>query len=198
MTGRWGVFLDRDGTLVPDAVHAVRPGQLRLYAGAGPALRRLRAAGARLLVVSNQSAVARGKLDLAGLGAMDRRLKALVRAEGASVDRAYYCPHHPHFTGPCSCRKPAPAMVREGLRDFGLDPAHSFLVGDTAGDLEAGRGAGVRTVLVLTGHGRAAREEAIRRGLADAVAWDLRAAAAWILDARASGRPGGRPRGGRS
>jgi D-glycero-D-manno-heptose 1,7-bisphosphate phosphatase len=183
----WGVFLDRDGTLVPDARHPVRPEQLHLYSGAGKGLRTLARAGAMLLVVSNQSAVARGLLDLRGLRHLDRRLKDLVAAEGARIRRAYYCPHHPAFTGPCSCRKPGAAMLRAGLRDFGLNPGRSFLVGDTVNDLRAGRTAGVVTVLVLTGHGRAARVEALRRGLADHVARDLTGAARWIAARRLEG-----------
>ncbi len=178
MSARWGVFLDRDGTLVPDARHPTRPGQLRLYPGAGAALRRLAGAGAVLLVVSNQSAVARGLLTVPGLRLLDRRLKELARREGVRIRRAYYCPHHPGLTGPCACRKPGPAMIEAGLADFGLDPARSFLVGDTAADLAAGRAAGLRTVLVLTGHGRAVARPAgaskVARNLAEASAWILR------------------------
>lgn len=183
----WGVFLDRDGTLVRDAVHPARPEQLRLYPEAGVGLRLLARAGAVLLVVSNQSAVARGLLDLRGLRRLDGRLKEMAAREGAVIRRAYYCPHHPDFTGTCPCRKPGAAMVRAGLREFGLDPGRSFLVGDTVNDLRAGRAAGLRTVLVLTGHGRAGREEALRRGLADRVARDLAGAARWIVAERGRG-----------
>lgn len=180
----WIVFLDRDGTLVPDARHPARPEQLRLYRSAPAGLRALVRGGALLLVVSNQSAVARGKLDRPGLRRMDRRLKDLAEKAGARIERAYYCPHHPEFTGPCRCRKPSSGMLREGLRDYGVRARDGFLVGDTVADLEAGRKAGVATVLVLTGHGRRARGEAMRRGLADAVVRDLTEAAQWILAAR--------------
>ncbi len=185
---RWLVFLDRDGTLVPDLRHPSRPGQLHLYRAAGIGLRALGRAGAILVLVSNQSAVARGLLTLPGLRRMDRRLKALVRAAGARIARAYYCPHFPGITGPCACRKPEPGMLRAGLCEQGVRPRDAYLIGDTLGDLEAGRRAGVTTVLVLTGHGRAARAEALRRGLADAVARDLEGAARWILAERARRR----------
>jgi histidinol-phosphate phosphatase family protein len=184
MRGTWLVFLDRDGTLVPDAGYMTRPEQLRLYPSVGPALRRLRGAGARLAVVSNQSVVARGGLDPAGLARMDRRLKALVREAGARLDRTEYCVHHPDFTGPCPCRKPGTLMIRRGLRAFGTAAADSFLIGDTASDLEAGRRAGLRTVLVLSGLGRVERGGVARRKLADHVARDLDAAARWILRSR--------------
>ena len=178
---RWGVFLDRDGTLVRDAVHPVRPDQLVLYASTLPALRLLAGHGARLAVVSNQSAVARGLLDERGLARMDRRLRGLLAEGGVRLDRTDYCPHHPDFTGPCDCRKPAPGMIRRGLGALRLSPDRAWLVGDTEGDLRAGRAAGLRTVLVLSGHGRAHRDRAVRRGWADHVARDLLGAARWIL-----------------
>ena len=181
---RWGVLLDRDGTLVPDARYANRPEQLTLYRAAPPALRRLADAGAVLGVVSNQSAVARGLLTPAGLRVMDRRLRALVQESGARLSGSYYCPHHPDFTGPCRCRKPEPGLVRDALRELQLSPRRTYLVGDTASDMEAGRRAGVKTVLVLTGHGRAARARVERARLADAVCGNLQSAARWILEDR--------------
>jgi D-glycero-D-manno-heptose 1,7-bisphosphate phosphatase len=181
---RWGVFLDRDGTLVPDAAPARRPDQLRLYAGTGDGLRLLGNAGATLIVVSNQSVVARGGLDAAGLRRMDRRLRALAREERSRIHEAYYCPHYPPITGPCSCRKPEPGLIRRGLRAFSLRARECFLVGDTATDMEAGRRAGLATVLVLTGYGRRSRAAVLRRGMADHVSRDLAGAARWILRER--------------
>ena len=184
MNRNWGVFLDRDGTLVPDAHHPVRPEQLNFYARTGGALRDLRAEGARILVVSNQSAVARGLLTPAGLEAMDRRLRRLARDEGARIDRTYYCPHHPDITGPCDCRKPATGLIRRGLREFELKPGWCYLVGDTTTDMAAGRKAGLRTVLVLTGRGRHARDEVKRRKTADRIVGDIGGAAVWSLAQR--------------
>jgi len=178
---RWAVFLDRDGTLIRDAVHPVRPGDLRLYANTGSALHDLRGGGARLVVVSNQSAVARGLLDRPGLRRLDRRLRDLLRAHGVALTATYYCPHHPDFTGPCSCRKPRPGMIDRGLSRLRLPGRACYLVGDTAEDLEAGRRRGLTTVLVLTGHGRRHWDRARRRGLADAVVRDIAGAARWIL-----------------
>jgi D-glycero-D-manno-heptose 1,7-bisphosphate phosphatase len=180
----WGVFLDRDGTLVPDAVHPVRPEQLRFYASTGRGLRLLSEAGAVLAVVSNQSAVARGLLSESGLDRLDHRLQELFRGEGVRLAAAYYCPHHPDFTGPCSCRKPAPGMIERGLGELGIARQGSFLVGDTPGDLEAGRRVGLATVLVLTGQGRRARPEVLDRALADHVAGNLSSAARWIVECR--------------
>jgi len=183
--GAWGVFLDRDGTLVRNAHHPVRPEQLVLYPAVCPALAALDAAGARLVIVSNQSAVARGLLDEGGLKRMDRRLRRLLATCGVVPAGTYYCPHHPEFTGTCDCRKPAPGLLRKGLETSGLKPERCTMVGDTLGDLRAGRAAGMRTVLVLTGHGRRDRAAALDLGLADRVCRDLGGAARWILDQRA-------------
>jgi histidinol-phosphate phosphatase family protein len=173
---------------VPDSGALRRPRDLNFYPSVGEALRNLRRAGARLVVVSNQAAVARGLLDARDLARMDRRLRALARRAGAPLDAVYYCPHHPEFGRPCSCRKPAPGMLRRGLRAFGIDPAHSFMIGDHATDLEAGRRAGLTTVLVLTGHGRRHRREAVERGLADKICRNAAFAARWILEERARER----------
>lgn len=192
MKQRWGVFLDRDGTLVPDRVHPVRPEQLAFYRRAPEALRRLAGLGAKLVVVSNQSAVARGLLTPAGLRKMDAHLRRMVRDTGARLHATYYCPHHPDFTRVCRCRKPAPGMIRDGLRDLRLDRRASYLVGDTASDLRAARAAGVAGILVLTGHGPGSRADVERAGLATAVVRDVAAAARWIERDRAragSGRP---------
>ena len=180
----WGVFLDRDGTLVPDAHHPVRPAQLNFYSGTGEALRNLRAGGARLLVVSNQSAVARGLLTPTGLLAMDRRLRKLARDQGVRIDQTYYCPHHPDITGACICRKPKTGLIRDGLREFELKPRRCYLVGDTATDMIAGRKAGLQTVLVLTGRGRRARDEVQGQNTADKIVRDIGGAAIWILRQR--------------
>lgn len=179
----WGVFLDRDGTLVPDSGYMVDPAQLRLFPAVGDALTRLSEAGATLILVSNQSAVARGLMDENGLARMDDRLRALIREAGNELDRTLYCTHHPDFGGACSCRKPSPEMILRGIDEFGLDPGSSVLIGDTVSDMGAGRAAGVRTVLVLTGLGRPSRAEAEARNLVDVVVPDLAAAARWILEA---------------
>lgn len=181
---RWAVFLDRDGTLVRDAHHAVRPEQLELFPGAGDALRLLAGAGARLVLVSNQSAMARGLLTVGGLRAMDRRIRGLVAAERVRLSRTYYCPHHPDFSGPCRCRKPEPGMLEEGLRDLGLEAGNCYVIGDTAADLAAGDRLGIPGVLVLTGHGRRDRADALDRGLARHVARDLLGAARWVVGDR--------------
>ena len=183
---RWGVFLDRDGTLVPDVGYPREPGQLVLYKGTGAALRQLQKAGAALIVVSNQSVVARGLLDMNGLARMDARLMSLCKRVGVELSAIYNCPHHPDFDGPCDCRKPEPGLIRKGLKTFKLSPSECFMVGDHATDLEAGRRAGLRTVHVLTGHGRRHRNDIKSSGLADGLVGDISGAAEWILETRSN------------
>lgn len=150
---RRAIFLDRDGTLVHPRHYPSRPEHLRLYEGIGPELRRLQAAGFRLVVVTNQSGIARGYFTEDDLRRMHKHLTASLDRAGVRLDAIYYCPHHPDGTIPefarrCDCRKPAPGMLWRAAHDLGVDPAHSWLVGDVLDDVEAGRRAGCRTVLV--------------------------------------------------
>jgi D-glycero-D-manno-heptose 1,7-bisphosphate phosphatase len=154
------LFLDRDGVIVEEAEYLSDPAQLCLIPGAGAAIARVNARGIPVIVVTNQAGVARGYFPEERVGEVHERLSALLAAHGAHIDRYYYCPHHPTagsgaYGRPCSCRKPEPGMLLQAARDFDLDLARSFLVGDKISDLEAGLAAGCRTILVGTGYGRA-------------------------------------------
>lgn len=150
----WAVFLDRDGTLLRLVPYLRDPERARLYRDTVAALRLLRAAGARLVVVTNQAGVARGLMTRADVARVNQRLMALLAVEGVWLDAIEVCPHHPDFTGPCRCRKPAPGLLTRAARRLGLDLARSWMVGDGPGDLEAGEAAGTRTALVRTGYGK--------------------------------------------
>lgn len=154
---RRAVFLDKDGTLVEDVPYNVDPAKICLTPGAGSGLRRLAQAGFALVVVSNQSGVARGYFPESALTAVEARLRELLQAEGAQLDGFHYCPHHPvgkvpEYARSCSCRKPAPGLVLAAAQQLNLDLRQSWLVGDILDDIEAGRRAGCRTVLLNTGH----------------------------------------------
>ncbi len=148
------VFLDRDGTLIDEVGYATRPEQIRILGGVAQALRELADAGYRLIVVTNQSGIARGYLTEEDLerfhNALDRQLHLL----GAAVDAYYACPHHPQPGGmarsdlavECDCRKPKPGLLLRAAEDFGIDLAASWTVGDTWRDIAAGQAAGTRTV----------------------------------------------------
>ena len=125
-----------------------------LIPGAAAAIKRLNQAYYYVVVVTNQAGIARGYYDEAALHQLHEHLLSVLAAEGATIDAFYFCPHHPDFTGPCACRKPGTGMLLQAVQDLNIDLAHSWLVGDTASDLAAGREVGCRTVLVRTGYGR--------------------------------------------
>jgi len=179
---RPAVFLDRDGTLNVERDLVESPSDLELIEGVGEALSDLHAAGYALVVVTNQSARARGLLSEAGLEAIHRHLRELLWQEGVVLTDVLHCPHHPTqgeapLRAECTCRKPKPGMLLEAASKHALDLSHSWIVGDSARDIEAGQAAGIRTLLVETGKGREERT----RCSPDAVVADLRAAAAAIL-----------------
>lgn len=165
--GKPAVFLDRDGTLVEEMEFLVDPDKLRLFPGAAAAVRRLNDAGLPVVIVTNQSMIARGLASEQQLALIHERLTTMLKAAGAHLDGIYYCPHHPDvgeppYRGPCDCRKPLPGLLYQAAGDLGLDLAQSAMIGDTLRDLEAGAAAGCRTlILVRTGHGAA--EEAMTR-----------------------------------
>jgi len=157
------IFLDRDGTLVHAYHYPSRTEHLRLFEGIAPRLRLLRESGFRLVVVTNQSAVARGLVDRATLDGLHRHLRTELAARGVTLDAIYDCPHHPdgviaELAIRCGCRKPEPGMILRAADELRLDPARSWMVGDTPADTEAGRRAGCRTVLVA---GDSAADDAV-------------------------------------
>ena len=142
------VLIDKDGTLVQDVPYNVDPRRLRLAAGAGAALRQLQGAGYKLVVVSNQSGLARGLFTEAELQAAERALRGLLHRQGVALDALYFCPHHPdgvvpRFTRECTCRKPRPGMLLDLIGNWPVDRARSFLIGDQPRDLAAAAAAGI-------------------------------------------------------
>jgi D-glycero-D-manno-heptose 1,7-bisphosphate phosphatase len=140
--GRVGVFLDRDGTIIEDRDYPGDPEQVRLLPGAAAAIRRLNEAGLPVVVITNQSGIARGLITEEKYAAVRQRMEELLAAEGASLTATYHCPHGPDTVPPCECRKPAPGMFERGARDHGLSMARSFFVGDRPRDVLAGAAAG--------------------------------------------------------
>ena len=180
------VFLDRDGTIIEEMGYLSRLDQIALYPWSTAALRALQQAGYVLVVVTNQGGVARGYFNEPFVHEAHRKLDAMLRAEGISVDGYYYCPHDPAgsvqgYSQPCECRKPAAGLVRRAARDLGLDIGRSFVVGDKWKDVELAQNVGASGVLVRTGYGReveAAPPDDVR---AAAVVNTLLDAAEWIL-----------------
>jgi D-glycero-D-manno-heptose 1,7-bisphosphate phosphatase len=151
------VFLDKDGTLLVDVPYNVDPELMRLAPKAGDGLQVLEHAGYRLIVVSNQSGVARGLFSAAEVGAMEVRLRLLLEEHGVTLDGFFYCPHHPHgsvaeYAIECSCRKPEPGLLVTAAGEQGIELDRSWMIGDILDDVEAGNRAGCRTVLVDSGN----------------------------------------------
>ncbi len=150
------LFLDRDGTLVHRRHYPSRPEDLRLYSGIGRPLRTLQRAGFRLIVITNQSGIARGYFGEDELQRMHEHLAGELYNLGVALDGIYHCPHHPDGVVPrfairCDCRKPAPGMLLRAAADLDLDLARSWLIGDILDDCEAGNRAGCRALLVDLG-----------------------------------------------
>jgi D-glycero-D-manno-heptose 1,7-bisphosphate phosphatase len=150
------IFLDKDGTLIENVPYNVDPDRVRLLPGAEEALRSLHASGFLLIVVSNQSGVARGYFGEEALGPVHLRLRALLARAGVPLAGFYYCPHHPDGRVPCysvscDCRKPQPGMLLRAAREHGIDLSRSWLIGDILDDVEAGRRAGCAALLLDNG-----------------------------------------------
>jgi D-glycero-D-manno-heptose 1,7-bisphosphate phosphatase len=176
------VFLDRDGTLVRERGYVTAPEMVEVLPGVPEALVLMRGAGWKLFVVTNQACVAKGLVTEDELAGIHQRLVAMLGAEGALLDGIYFCPHHPDGSVPdyaieCACRKPRAGLLEQAAREHHLDLAACVMVGDTQRDLDAGRAAGTRTVLVRTGKGAALTPDPGP----DHAAADLLAAAGWIV-----------------
>jgi D,D-heptose 1,7-bisphosphate phosphatase len=154
--GAKAVFLDKDGTLVRDVPFNDDPAKVSLLPGVGAGLRQLAEAGFALIVVTNQSGLARGLMTEPGMRATMRRMSELLAAERVSLHGIYVCPHHPAGVVPglrteCDCRKPRTGLLRLAAAQHDIDFAESWLVGDILDDVEAGGRAGCRTVLLTGG-----------------------------------------------
>jgi D-glycero-D-manno-heptose 1,7-bisphosphate phosphatase len=148
---RRAVLLDKDGTLVHDVPYNVDPRRMTLTPGAGPALQSLAARGYALAVVTNQPGIALGRFDAAALQVVRARLQELLAPFRVRLDGFFFCPHAP-AAGGCACRKPAPGLLRQAAAALDIDLAASWMVGDILHDIEAGRRAGCRTVLIDCGN----------------------------------------------
>jgi D-glycero-D-manno-heptose 1,7-bisphosphate phosphatase len=189
---RPAVFLDRDGVINEERGHVHRVEDFHFLPGVPEALRRLQELDLALVVVTNQAGIAKGYYDPQAYRTLTEHMQRELRDAGVKLAGVYCCPHHPTagigaWRVDCDCRKPRPGMLRTAARELGLDLAASFIVGDKASDVEAGRAAGLRggCVLVESGHMLSA---ACRRS-ADACVPGLPQAAAWIAARRSGVRP---------
>lgn len=193
MSLRPAVFLDRDGTLNEDVGYLSAMSQLTLYPFAIDAVRLLNRAGYLVPMVTNQGGIGKGAIQASFVEELHAEIDRRLAAGGAHVDGWYSCPHHPEaiieaLRVECGCRKPAPGMAEAAIRDLGIDPARSWMVGDKWVDVQLGHNIGARSILVRTGWGRrveGARPEGQR---VEAIVDDLAAAVALILADGHAGR----------
>jgi D-glycero-D-manno-heptose 1,7-bisphosphate phosphatase len=188
VTSARAVFIDRDGTLIEEVGYLDRVDRVDLYPWSIDAVRALNRAGLRVVMVTNQSGVARGFFTEEVVADVHRHIATLLEAGGAHIDAYYYCPHHPdgkvaRYAQPCECRKPQRGLVDRAVRELGIDPARSFVVGDRWLDVALARTVGARGVLVRTGYGMTEETRPPDNLSADEIADNLVAAVAWILRA---------------
>ena len=155
---RRAVFLDRDGTINVEKDYLYKIDDFEFITGAPEAIKRLKKAGFVVIVVSNQSGVARGYFDEDAVNRLHQHIQTELTAYGTSIDDYYFCPHHPDkglgaYKLDCNCRKGSPGMLLQAALEHNLDLQHSFMVGDKLADIEAGKRAGCKSILVLTGYG---------------------------------------------
>jgi len=173
------VFLDRDGVVIKDKNYQYKVADLELIEGASDSIKRLNAAGFLVIIVSNQSGIARGYFTEKDLEEFNSALLSEFKERGAMIDAIYYCPHHPteakvkKYMVECDCRKPKPGILLKAAKEHGIELSKSWMIGDKESDVFAGKAAGCRTVLI----GR-------KNALADYSAKDLNEAVDYILRTR--------------
>ena len=154
-----GIFLDRDGTINEEVDYVSLPDDLQLIPGSGDAIRQANELGFKVVVITNQSGIARGLFTEDDLAKVHHALTIKLQQHNAHIDAIYYCPHHPEFGNDqykidCDCRKPNTGMILRGAQKFNLDLKKSFVIGDRMIDMQTGNTVGATTILVLTGYGK--------------------------------------------
>ncbi len=179
------VFLDRDGTINEEVNYLHRPEQLRIIPGVYEALTIFKTYGYKLIVISNQAGLAKGIFTYSDLASVNRELGRLLLVQGIKLDGFYFCPHHPEgkveeLTTVCKCRKPEPGLLLRAIAEHNIAPYNSYMIGDKLIDVAAGKQAGCKAGLVLTGYGRQMAAGSLKKVEPDFVAEDLLEAANFI------------------
>ena len=182
------VFLDRDGTISVEVGYIDSSEKLELYAGAEEALTKMQRLGFKLIIITNQSGVARGYFPESKVEEINNRLIGILSDSGVTIDGVYYCPHYPgadveKYDRKCDCRKPGIKLVMDAVEQHNIELEGSVFIGDKLSDIECGKNAGIRTILVRTGYG-ADEEKKITTDnnlrMPDFIANDLEDSVAWI------------------
>jgi D-glycero-D-manno-heptose 1,7-bisphosphate phosphatase len=182
---RKAIFLDKDGTLIPDVPYNVNPELISLSADSIQGLQQFIQAGYRLIVISNQSGVAKGYFEETALLQVERKLDELLSLNGAQLSGFYFCPHFPggkvkKYGKECSCRKPKPGLIERAAFENQIDLSKSWMIGDILNDIEAGNRAGCKTILIDNGNETEWQMNTIRTP--DCITRNINSAAAYILE----------------
>jgi len=178
------VFIDKDGTLVTDVPYNVDPEKVSLSPSSLEGLRNLQGEGFLLIIITNQSGIARGYFDVESFHRLQSHINDLLRYEGIRIDGWFFCPHHPEgeilpYAVDCTCRKPKPGLIACAAVKFKIDVAKSWMIGDILHDIEAGNRAGCRTILIDNGNETEWDQHAYRRPTR--IASNINEAAEFIL-----------------
>ena len=186
---RPAVFLDRDGTINAEKGYVYRPSDWEWLPGSVEAIARFNRMGFLVVVVTNQAGIARGLFRETDVRRLHDTVNRMLAARGSRIDAYYICPHHPDFgkVRHCPCRKPSPGLLFRAQRELGIDLRRSYLIGDKASDIAAGRAAGVTSILVGTGYGSCERSRVPR---STPFVDDLLAASEWVRSDLARRNPG--------
>lgn len=176
MNKKRAVFLDRDGTILNERGYLGDPKKIKFYATAFRGLQTFQKLGFKLIIVSNQSGVARGYFSLAQLAKINRSFTEQLRRRGIHISKIYFCPHSPE--GGCSCRKPKPGMIHRAARELKIDLKSSYMIGDQQRDIQLAQRTKLKGLLVLTGAGKYYRGRVKKMGFK--VTQNLTTASAWI------------------
>ncbi len=171
------VFLDRDGTICEEINYLSRAEDLRLFSYAATAIKLLNENNFSVILITNQSGIARKFFDENDLREIHKKLESELAKSGAKLDAIYYCPHH--SADNCDCRKPKTGLIKQALKDFEIDLKKSWMIGDKAIDVQTGFKAGTKTALVLTGYGQ--KEVERLENEPDLIAKDLLEATKFII-----------------
>lgn len=186
--GNKAVFLDRDGTINEEVGYVNHIDRFKLLPRVSEAIRLLNQNGIKVIVITNQSGVARGYFPESLIHEVHKKMEELLREKGAYVDGIYYCPHHPRegvspYRQVCNCRKPETGLINKAVERFDIDCRRSYMIGDRGVDIEFGHKIGAKSILVLTGYGKGEWEynRDQWREKPDYVATDLYEAVEWII-----------------
>src|SRR3990172_6153576 len=174
------VFLDRDGTINEDTGYLDSQEKLVIIAGVSSAIKRLNSKGFKVVVITNQSGVARGYFSRDALDAINKRLEDILKKDDAHLDGIYYCPHHPDDN--CECRKPKIGLLEKAKNDLAIDFKKSYVIGDKGSDIEIAQSIGGKGILVLTGSGKDEKQKLDHEP--SYIATDLKDAVEWIIKDR--------------